>query len=348
MKLAIFFILTQSMMSYYYNTPHYYKPSRGYAGKAVRDNWSSDQRVRGGSIANSQGNGSSTAYTGKAGSQARANGTHGSQSWTKHKKDRRDVRDRFSRYRDSSGKVVNVRDRWAENERNNNHGDAISKGKGYTAAISDDDRSAAKGRGKKGTKVDSAYNNENQNVRDRYKVYNDGHKRVKIRDTFSNLDRVQTQGRGMGIGNGKAITNSNGKGSAVKARGDRYSKGQSCHRGDSKRKRNRWIAGRIGNKRFNRQDRWAAKQATNGNTDSEALGHGYLKTFTNREKGSGAHSNGTRGTNNKAKYNSDEKKVRDSWSNDFFGSFNKPYKPKCNRRRRRRRRRKAYYVGDQN
>lgn len=345
MKIVILLILISSLACRYYpHHPYPYPKPCFRARKSVRNNWATDEKVRGGAMANSRGNGASTAYTGKSGSQAKAYGSEGSGSWTKHQKEANKVSDNFSVYRDNKGRRKVIRKRFAEKELNDNHADAISKGRGYTAAISDDDRSAAKGRGSRGTKVDSAYNNQTDKVGDNFSMYHDGHKTRKVRDTFATNDRIRTAGRGMGIGNGKAITNSNGDGSAVKARGDCFSQGQTRHKADSKAKRDRWSRLRIGNRVYNKRRNWAKRNASNGRTNSKALGKGFTKSFTNKNNGSGAHSKGTRGTNNKAKYNSDENNTSDAWSDKGFWGHKQPVYKKPYYRRRR----KPYcgYVGE--
>lgn len=318
MKVLLFMILCGSILSNQneYKKHHHHHRKNEFTVSNTGDNWSNDENIAGKAGARSEGNGSSSALTGRKGSQSEANGTKGSSSFTDFKNDRKSVRNNWETYEDSNGKSNQVSDNWVDNEKNSNHADAIAKGKGNTKTLSNTETSAAFGEGSKGTKVDSEYRNERHNARDAFQKFKDGDKELNIRDNTSYDGRIITEGSGMGIGNGKALTNSNHDGSAVQAKGDCESEGTTMHKADEKKAQDNWMTGREGGHKFAVENNWSDDNKTNGASKSEAHGKGGLKTFTDRENGSGGNAQGTKGTNNKVIYNRDENNVSNNWKSD--------------------------------
>ena len=235
MKSILFLIMISSIMSNY--VPNYERSTRrrhgyGYVNNNVSDSWVKNEKLNGHANAGSNGNGSSTAISGRKGSHAQAEGTHGSKSWTKHQNEKNSARDKWSTYVDSKGKRNQVRDTWVDSQINDNQADAVSEGKGNTKAISDDDTSAAFGEGSKGSQVDSIYRNNRKSKRDKFQNYFDGLKNIQVRDQFAYKGRIKTRGKGEGIGHGRAITQSNHRGTGVQDRGNKGSRGITDHKGD--------------------------------------------------------------------------------------------------------------------
>lgn len=310
---------------------HHHVPAHSHkvfqANLDKRDTWFDNGDADGCASGGSMGNGQSVVMAGPDGSNSASMGDEGSYSNTNFNNDRQSGRKSFARYHDTNGKKATVSDNWKSNVMNKNKARAVSRGKGASKAVSNTQKSIGQAQGSLGAKVNSVYDNRTKNWRDKWSVHKSKGKSVRARNTWAADDRMKTAGRAMGVGCGKAKTVSNRVGTVVKAKGNKFSRGDTRHQGSLKQNGNNWIAGKIGNRTFARQKKFRNDTNSTGGTSTLAKGKGGIKSFTNRYKGSGGVAKGTCGTKNKAGFKRKHKRWADNWSSDVVRKRQTVYHP---------------------
>jgi hypothetical protein len=266
----------------------------------------------------SKGKGDSVAHAGPYGSKASGVGTEGSGSHTNYNTDEWAVRDKFSTYKDSKGRVRKVRDNWSNRQRNRNHATGLSVGKGSTQSGSNGHKSGASAKGSKFAGTESGFHQHFHNTRDNWDMTKVGGKWNKKRNRFTNDSHTMTKGKSAGFGNAKANAESNHNGSGVDAHGEHASMGKTKHKNKNFAIADNRDWGFDGKAKWNRGHKWAKGGHSHGGTDALAMGYGKVNSNTHKDKGSKSSGWGSKGTKNNAHWGGHNHSVSNNWASDNF------------------------------
>lgn len=194
------------------------------------DSWVTNKQGLARATGFSKGNGTSGSFSGPNTSIASGHGAHGSGSRTGFKNHQDAARNNWANYIDSKGRAKQVSNNWASHEAQKNQALGRSAGHGYSASLSDRKNSGASGHGKKGTDVQSDFNNDYKQAKDNWSRVKIGKNWKNTRDNWDDKGRTATQSKAQALHDANASTRSDYHGSRNDAHGRRASRSGSRHK----------------------------------------------------------------------------------------------------------------------